>query len=170
MIRKPKLSEVSGIKRLVDIAANNGSVLPRPIIELYESVRDFFVYVDDQGVRGCTALHIDLIDLAEIRSLVVDESLRGKAVGRKLVEACLKEAGELDLSRIYALTRVPDFFLNLGFSEVDKHELPHKVFNDCIKCPLFPDCDETAMIYDLKEYTPQSLEDTFRKGKVSATD
>ena len=165
MIRKPKLSEVPSIKKLLDMSAQNGSVLPRPVIELYESVRDFLVWSDDDCVGGCAALHIDLIDLAEIRSLVVHPDLRGNDIGKKLVEACIEEARELDIARVYALTRVEDFFSKLGFVEVDKHELPHKVFVDCIKCPLFPDCDETAMVYDLREYTPVTLENTFKKGK-----
>lgn len=154
-IRKPKLTEVEGIKKLLDNAAEGGAVLRRPLMELYENVRDFFTYVDEQGVGGCCALHIDMLDLAEIRSLVVRPDLRTQKVGSRLLEACLDEARSLNISRVYALTRSPEFFSKNGFVEVDKHELPHKVFNDCIRCPMFPDCDEIAMIISLKPAQPK---------------
>jgi len=167
MIRKPTLKEVSSIKKLLDLSAREGRVLARPIVELYETARDFFVFMKDDDVAGCCALHIDLEDLAEIRSLVVREDLRGIGVGRQLVETCLDDARRLDIARVYALTRSQEFFTKLGFREVDKHELPHKVFNDCVRCPLFPDCDESAMVYDLRTYTqpqyparPKPKEDT----------
>jgi amino-acid N-acetyltransferase len=148
-VRKPKLTEVAAIKALLDAAADEGEVLPRALPELYENVRDFYVYVDEAGIGGCTALHIDMIDLAEVRSLVVRADLRGKGVGERLVRAVLDEARGLEIARVYALTRVPGFFLRSGFQEVEKTELPYKVFKDCIRCRLFPGCDETAVVYDL---------------------
>ncbi len=148
-IRKPKLTEVVGIKKLLDSAAAGGDVLPRPLMELYECVRDFYTYVDDKGIGGCCALHIDMPDLAEVRSLVVRTDLRKNGIGRRLLEACLDEARSLRITRVFALTRVPDFFKRNGFEEIDKHELPHKVFSDCLRCPLFPDCDEVAVIRTL---------------------
>ncbi len=148
-IRKPKLTEVVVIKQLLDVAANEGHVLPRPLMELYETVRDFMVYVDEQGVGGCCALHIDMEDLGEIRSLVVRPDLRGRGLGVKLLDACIDEARSLQLARVFALTRVLDFFAGNGFHGVSKHDLPHKVFQDCVRCPLFPDCDEVAVMRHL---------------------
>jgi len=145
-IRKPKLTEVAGIKKLLDSAAKTGEVLQRPLMELYENVRDFYTYVDENGIGGCCALHIDMIDLAEIRSLVVREDLRGHDIGVRLLDACLDEARVLNIPRVYALTRNQSFFLKHGFIEVEKSELPHKVFNDCVRCPLFPECDEVALV------------------------
>ena len=144
-IRKPRLTEIAEIKRLLDGAAEEGAVLRRPLMELYESVRDFYTYVDEQGVGGCCALHIDMVDLAEIRSLVVRPDIRGSGVGKMLLTACMEEARGLNIARVYCLTRNPDFFGAHGFSQVEKQDLPHKVFNDCVRCSLFPDCDEIAM-------------------------
>ena len=144
-IRKPRLTEIAAIKRLLDGAAEEGAVLRRPLMELYENVRDFYTYVDEQGVGGCCALHIDMVDLAEIRSLVVRPDLRGSGVGKMLLTACMEEARSLNIARVYCLTRNPDFFGAHGFSQVEKQDLPHKVFNDCVRCSLFPDCDEIAM-------------------------
>lgn len=147
-LRKPKLSEVYELKQLLDAAATEGKVLPRALPELYENVRDFYVYVDEQGLGGCVALHIDMLDLAEVRSLVVRENLRGQGVGGKLLQATLDEADGLDIARVYALTREERFFLKNGFRIVDKAELPYKVFKDCMRCRLFPGCDEVAVAFD----------------------
>lgn len=146
VIRKPRLTEVPAVKKLLDGAAQDGAVLARPLMRLYETARDFYVYADEQGVGGCCALHIDMADLAEIRSLVVRPDLRGQGIGRRLIEACIAEAARLEIARVYALTRVPEFFARHGFGEIDKHQLPHKVFQDCINCSLFPECDEVAYI------------------------
>ncbi len=143
------MTEIADVKRLIDVASKNGAMLPRPVMELYENARDFHVYVDEDGIGGCCALHIDTAELAEIRSLAVREDLRKQGLGATLLSACLDEARKLEIGRVYALTRVPGFFIKNGFGEIDKHELPHKVFNDCIRCPLFPDCDEVAVVRDL---------------------
>jgi pyrroline-5-carboxylate reductase len=148
-IRKPRLTEIAEIKRLLDSAAEEGAVLRRPLMELYENVRDFYTYADERGVGGCCALHIDMVDLAEIRSLVVRPDLRGTGIGKALLMACMEEARSLNIPRVYCLTRNADFFSAYGFSVVEKQDLPHKVFNDCVRCSLFPDCDEIAMTYML---------------------
>lgn len=155
-IRKPKLTEIVAMKKLLDEAADEGKVLSRRLAEMFENARDFYVYVDEEGVGGLTALHIDLIDLAEVRSLVVRKNLRGAGIGRGLVEAAIDEARRLDIERVYAFTRIPQFFLRLGFATVDRAELPYKAFKDCLQCPLFPDCDETALIRDLSLESQQS--------------
>lgn len=147
-IRKPKATEMSELKRLIDAASATGALLPRSLVELCEHMRDFFVYIDEDGVGGCCALHIDAPDLAEIRSLALREDLRGRGYGAKLLAACIEEARALGIRRVYALTRIPDFFLKYGFTPIDMHELPHKVFKDCVRCHLFPDCDEAALIFE----------------------
>ena len=149
MVRKPKLTEVVSMKQLLDEAAAEEQVLARQLPELYENVRDFYVYVDKKGLGGLVALHIDMVDLAEVRSLVVRKDLRGHGVGRRLVETVVAEAELLDIARVYALTRLPNFFEKSGFRVVDRNELPYKVFKDCIRCRLYPGCDEIAVIRDL---------------------
>lgn len=139
------------MKELLDEAAAEEQVLARQLPELYENVRDFYVYVDDRGLGGLVALHIDMVDLAEVRSLVVRRDLRGHGVGRRLVEAVVAEAELLDIARVYALTRLPEFFERNGFRVVDRNELPYKVFKDCIRCRLYPGCDEIAVARDLAE-------------------
>jgi amino-acid N-acetyltransferase len=149
--RQPLIIEAPLIKELIDDAVKAGLVLPRSLGELCECLRDFQIIVDEHGVAGCAALHIDTESLAEIRSLVVRKDLRGRNIGSLLVEACIREAKRLGISRVYALTRVPEFFTKRGFFQVDKHELPSKVFKDCVRCHLFPGCDELAMVHDIPQ-------------------
>jgi amino-acid N-acetyltransferase len=147
VIRKTRLSDMANVKVLIDAAVNeNNAVLPRTLIELCESVRDFHVYVENEEVLACCALHVDMQNLAEVRSLVVRADRRGLGTGTALVRACLAEAATLQVEQVYALTRSPEFFEREGFHLIDKHELPSKVFRDCVRCPKFPDCDEVAVI------------------------
>lgn len=149
MIRKAQIADVKDIQKLLMTFANRGDMLSRSLSELYESLRDFYVVEEDGVLLGAAALHIVWDDLAEVRSVAVIEDAGRKGIGSRLVQACISEARELGLKRIFCLTYKPDFFAKHGFRLVDKAELPHKVWGDCIKCPKFPDCDENAMILDL---------------------
>ncbi len=149
MIRKAKISDVKDIQKLLSNFATRGEMLSRSLSELYDSVRDFYIYEEDGKVLGTSALHIVWEDLAEVRSVAVAEDVGRRGIGSKVVGACLEEAREIGLKRLFCLTYKPDFFAKFGFVVVDKSELPHKVWGDCIKCVKFPDCDEIAMILDL---------------------
>ncbi len=121
-------------------------------MDMYNSVRDFIVYYDEneQKIVGICAMNIIWENLAEIRSLFVDEAFRKKGIGRKMVEFCISEAITLDLFRIFSLTYKKEFFARLGFKEVDRSTLPEKIWSDCFRCPKYPDyCDEVAMMIEL---------------------
>ncbi|GAI62447.1 unnamed protein product [marine sediment metagenome] len=96
------------------------------------------------------ALHVSWSDLVEIKSLVVAEDSQRKGIGDQLIKVCLREAKELGTPTIFCLTYKPAFFEKFGFSQVDKAELPRKVWGECYRCPKFPNCDEVALIYHLK--------------------
>jgi len=150
MLRKAQIGDVKEIQKLLTQYASKGEMLSRSLSELYEALRDFYVEVSDEGrILGAAALHIVWDDLAEVRSVAVVDDAGRKGVGSALVTACINEARQLGLKRIFCLTYKPDFFGKLGFVLVDKATLPHKVWGDCIKCPKFPDCDENAMTMDL---------------------
>jgi len=134
---------------LIKLYADRGRILPRSLSDLYDHLRDIFVFVKSRKVIGVCALHICWEDLAEIRSLVVREDARNKGIGLKLVKACLGESRALGVKRVFALTYEPEFFGILGFEKVDKAVLPHKIWTDCLKCVKFPDCDEEAMVKEM---------------------
>ena len=152
MIRKAVIGDVTSIHRLLNDYADQGLLLPRPLSELYDHLRDHFVVEDNQTGRpliGVSALGITWEDLAEIRSLAVSEDHQGQGLGSRLVKTCLEEARILGLTRVFVLSYVPDFFIKMGFKEVEKSVLPHKIWADCLRCPKFPDCDETALMIRL---------------------
>jgi amino-acid N-acetyltransferase len=136
---------------LINHCAEKGEMLPRPLSELYESIRDFFVIREGEQVVGCAALHVSWSDIAEIRSVAVAEDSQRKGLGDRLVDACLKEAAELGINTVFCFTYLPDFFKRHKFADIDKMELPRKVWTDCFRCPKFPNCDETALIYHAEE-------------------
>lgn len=150
VIRPARMVDVEGMKDLIDRAVARGEMLPRTTAELYSGIRDFAVAANGDQVVGCVSLHVFTKDLAEIRSLVVDEACQGTGIGKKLVAHALKEARGLGSEKVFALTYVPGFFRKCGFRRLeDKSVLPHKVWTECIKCPHFPDCNEDAVIMEL---------------------
>lgn len=151
-IRKAIIADIKPIHKLLNHYADRGLLLPRPLSELYDHLRDFNVLVENgeaEKIIGACALGICWEDLAEIRSLAVIEDRQGSDYGRRLVEACLQEARSLGLRKVFALTYAEGFFSRMGFRVVEKATLPQKVWGDCLKCPKFPECDEIAMALDL---------------------
>ncbi len=149
MIRKARIVDVRAIQGLIEGSASKGEMLHRSLSEIYDNIRDFYVFQGNRSLLGTCALHICWEDLAEIRSLTVLEDERRKGIGSKLVKACLREAKQLGIRKVFALTYEPSFFQKFGFGIVDKATLPHKVWSDCLKCVKFPDCDEIAMTLQL---------------------
>ncbi len=149
-IRTATVEDVPAIAELINTHAQKGIMLQRPISRIYDSVRDYLVIEDGQGIVACGALHVTWSDLAEIRSLAVREDSLRKGYGRMLVGQFLKDAESLRVQKVFALTYQRDFFEKMGFTEVDKAKLPHKIWNECINCIHFPNCDEIAMMIQLK--------------------
>jgi len=153
VIRKATVDDVRDIQKLVNSHADKGEMLPRSLGDTCDNVRDFFIYEEDGVMIGCCALHVTWVDLAEIRSLAVVDGAMGKGIGTALLEACLEDAQRLAIEKVFALTYKPEFFKKRGFHQVDKSELPHKVWLECVKCVKFPDCDEVAVIRTLESET-----------------
>lgn len=157
MIRNATMADIKAIHALLSHFAAQGMLLGRALSSLYDQLRDFKVFVApdtaanasgaDEIVVGSAALHVCWENLAEVRSLAVLERFHGQDIGTRLVKSCLDEASLLGINKVFTLTYQPEFFKKLGFHEIDKNELPHKVWSDCINCPKFPDCNETALIW-----------------------
>ena len=114
-IEKATIKDAAQIHKLVNYFAEKDQMLPRPLSEIYENIRDYFVIRDGQQVVACGALHINWVDLAEIKSLAITEAWQKKGLGDLLVAACIKEARELNIPTIFCLTFKPDFFEKCGF-------------------------------------------------------
>ncbi len=150
VVEKAGMADAVQIHELISEFAGRGDMLPRTVAEVYENLRDFFVVRDGQRVLACVALHILWEDLAEVRSLSVKEDEQAQGLGALLVQACLEEARDLGLRTVFALTFRPGFFEKMGFRQADVMTLPRKVWNECYRCPKFPNCDEIAMVLDVE--------------------
>lgn len=151
MIRKATLADSKPIHQLINSWAKKGKVLERSLNDIYENIRDFWVCIEKKKVIGCCALHVvGWQGLGEIKSLVVAKGSQRGGAGAKLIKKCIEEAKTLGVGDIFALTFVSDFFKKLGFKSIDKKELPHKIWTDCVKCVSFPDCCEEAVIVKLR--------------------
>ena len=154
MIRRATVADVTPIYNLVKLYADRQEMLLRPMAELYEQVRDFFVCEEQGRVVGCARLHISWSDLGEIKSLAVHPRCTGRGLGRALVRVCLDDARAWELDRVFTLTYRPGFFRELGFQDVDKNQLPQKIWNECIRCPEYPSCGEVPLQLELNSSPP----------------
>ncbi|NBX25814.1 MAG: argininosuccinate lyase [Planctomycetes bacterium] len=148
-IRDAVVEDLEAICRLVDLWSRKGENLPRSRDEILEKITDFGVATVDGAVRGCASLWVYEADLAEIRSLGVDEGFHGRGLGRQLVQFFIERAKGLGIKRLFVLTRMPAFFEKCGFRTVSINSLPQKVTKDCSSCPKKEMCDEIAMVLDL---------------------
>ncbi|AXX92637.1 GNAT family N-acetyltransferase [Malaciobacter molluscorum LMG 25693] len=147
---KPTVSHIKDMQTLVKPEVDSGKILLRTEDEMANTIRSYIVVSVDGKMAGFTALHIHSSRLAEVRSLIISKEFRGLKLGKKLVEACIEEGRKYELSQILSLTYEQGFFESIGFRKIEKEDIPeHKIWADCIRCKLFPICEEIAMVYDL---------------------
>lgn len=156
-VRKAGMHDIGPILSLINGYAAKGVMLPRTELEVSEDIRDFSVIVTAGGLVGCGALHFYTPSIGEIRSLAVAEDAKTHGIGRRLIEALVREASNYSLDAVFAFTYVPGFFGKMGFQEVERGELPLKAWKDCVRCPKFQCCDEIAVLRVLRpEYSRNS--------------
>jgi amino-acid N-acetyltransferase len=144
--RNAILTDAEAVDRLIGAHTEDGTLLPRSFAELCENIRDFVVVEENGELIGCGALHLYGLHLAEVRSIGVLDTCRGKGAGRLLIEALLAEAERHNVKCVCLFTRIPEFFSRMGFVITDKSQIPDKLYKDCLRCPRLSACDEVAMI------------------------
>ena len=133
------------IGQIINDCAEYGLMLHRSMSFLYEHVRDFYV-ADPGTVVGVCGLNIVWANLAEVYSLAVVQSHRGRGIGKQLVAACVDDATRLGIPRLMTLTYEQRFFASCDFTVVDRQQLPLKVWSQCQRCSKNQACDEIAMV------------------------
>lgn len=144
-LRKARIADVEAMMVLINSNAEQGLMLPRSRNMLYENIREFLLAEVDDQLVGVASLHILWSDLAEIRALAVAAGYKRRGIGSRIVNTLEDEARELGIARVFALTYQPEFFKYCGYKEVSKEQMPQKVWNECINCIKFPNCDEIAV-------------------------
>jgi amino-acid N-acetyltransferase len=147
---KASLGDVEQIRALIDLYSKQNKMLSRSLSYLYDNLRDFYVVREGGFVVGCCALHITWRDLAELKSLAVRPDRQGRGVGKALLEAAIAEASSMGIDRVFTLTLETEFFLKHGFKVIPRDKLPMKIWGECIQCPKYPECDESALEYRIK--------------------
>jgi len=148
-VRSAKISDAKAINALINSYAERDRMLFRSLADIYENLQTFIVAELDETIFGCCALEVIWADLAEIKSLAIDEAYKGKGIGRELVAAAVEQAAKLGVPKVFALTLEPAFFEKSGFAIVEKEALPMKVWSDCARCPKQQNCDEIAVIKEV---------------------
>ncbi len=150
-IFKPTVVDIPLMQELVKTEVENGNILHRNQNEMATTIRSYLAIKDNNRFIAFVALHIHTIQLAEIRSLIVKKEYRKQGLGKKLIQAAIKEAKELKIKELLVLTYQKHFFESLDFKEIAKETIPEpKIWADCIKCKHFPICDEISLILQLK--------------------
>lgn len=162
-VRPARAEDVPFIFENIGYWAQRGKMLVRPMPNLFENLRDFFVAeiqtAEGPVFAGNGALHILWGDIAEIRGLAVAPEVQSKGVGRALVAACEDEARRVGIPVLFAWTYSVEFFERCGFRLIDKtRELHPRVWSECLRCPFFVGCNENGMVKRLEGVpVPQNL-------------
>ena len=149
-IRPARMSDIPAMAELINYHAERGRMLHRSRAYLYEHVLNFSVCQTDQAILGCCALEPVWNDLGELKSLAVRKDCHGKGIGKELINTSLETARRIDIKRVFCLTREPEFFEKRAFVHIEREKLPHKVWSDCVSCPVKDKCDEIALLLQIQ--------------------
>lgn len=157
-IRPARLKDSEQIFHL--IRKHSDELIVKPIGDIISNIDRFMVCELEGQIRGCAAW--DIIPeigepknaSVEIQSVAVDAELRGNDAGTKLVKTILDTVTRFDPAQAIVLTFAPEFFKKLGFREIPKTSVMHKLYMGCINCTKHANpytCPEIAMAYDLRK-------------------
>lgn len=157
IVRPARTTDVAAIRRLVDLYAPRGILLDKPTVTLFEDVQEFLVACDAAGgAVGCGALHVMWEDVAEVRTLAVDPSLRGAGAGHALLEGLIARARDVGVRRVFCLTFEVGFFTRHGFREMEGSPVAPDVYAELLRS-----YDEgVAEFLDLDRVKPNILGNT----------
>jgi len=155
-IRPARTSDIKGIRKLIDSYALQRRLLSKETVTLYETVQEFTVAIENDEVVGCAGLHVLWEDLAEVRTVAVEERLRRHGIGQQLLEAVIERAKNLGVRRIFCLTFETAFFGRNGFEEIQGTPVDPEVYSQ-----LLHSYDTgIAEFLDLESVKPNTLGNT----------
>lgn len=153
VVRPARTADVTAIRELIRAYTDDGRLLAKAQVTLFESVQEFVIAERDAQIVGCGALHVMWEDLAEVRSLAVLPELQGHGVGSAMLTTLLERARAIGVGRVFCLTFEVDFFASHGFVEIDSTPVSHDVFQQ-----LLQSYDEgVAEFLDLERVKPNTL-------------
>ncbi len=133
-VRPARTSDVNAILAIRQPLEGSAVLLGHEKVSFYEAVPEFLVAVDETGaIIGAGALHVMWEDLAEVRSMVVAEEVRGKGVGSLVLKALISKARELGIKRVFCLTFETAFFGKFGFQEISDVPVDEATFEQMVR-------------------------------------
>jgi amino-acid N-acetyltransferase len=144
------------IRQLVDTYSAERRLLSKDTVALYEDVQEFLVAEYEGQVVGCGALHVMWEDLAEVRTMAVDEEHRRMGVGSAVLVALLDRARELGVDRVFCLTFETHFFASHGFDPIEGTPVDPKVYEQLLRSYDVG----VAEFLDLERVKPNTLGNT----------
>jgi amino-acid N-acetyltransferase len=148
--RQGSTDDAAAVHRLIAANLEVGHLLPRTLEDVLEHAPRFVVAEAEGRVIACAELAPLSATVAEVRSLVVDEQLRGRQIGPKLVAELATSAVARGFATLCAFTHQPGHFVRLGFTIVPHMWVPEKIAHDCTSCPLFRKCGQYAVTLALR--------------------
>jgi amino-acid N-acetyltransferase len=148
--RQATKADAAAVNRLIADNLEVGHLLPRTIEEILEHAPRFIVAEHDGTVIACAELAPLSATVAEVRSLVVDEQVRGNQIGPRLVTELASAGASRGFATLCAFTHQPSHFVKLGFTIVPHMWVPEKIAHDCTSCPLFRRCGQYAVTLPLR--------------------
>jgi amino-acid N-acetyltransferase len=156
-VRQASTRDVHVIRSLIDQNVGSGRLLDKHTVNLYEDIQEFCVVESSAGlVVGCGALHVMWEDLAEIRTVAVDERERGQGVGHLIVAELLERARVVGVARVFCLTFAVSFFASHGFKEIFGTPVAPEVYAELLRSYD----DGVAEFLDLDRVKPNTLGNT----------
>jgi amino-acid N-acetyltransferase len=149
-IRTGTGKDARGLFSLIAANLTTGHLLPRTLEDLQVHADRFVVVGGPRRIVGCAELAPLSDEVAEVRSLVVDERYRGRGFSSRLVDELKDRARRRGYQTLCAFTHEPSHFIRQGFSIVPHVWLPEKIAHDCRSCALFRRCGQYAMVFSLE--------------------
>lgn len=157
VLRSGQPADAPQIHALILEHLEEGHLLPRDLAELTARADRFTVAARGDRVLACAELAPLGHGMAEVRSLVVHRDAREDGLGRRLVEALMRQARLEEYRALCAFSHAPGYFVRMGFSIVPHTWVPEKIALDCHRCPLFRRCGQHAVVLSLTApHTPPS--------------
>jgi amino-acid N-acetyltransferase len=158
ILRTAAAPDAPAIHSLVTANLEAGHLLPRTLEDIQDHAARFFVAELDGDVVGCAELAPLSPTVAEVRSLVVSEAVRGQRIGTRLVSHLASRATIGGYATLCAFTHDPSHFVRLGFTIVPHIWMPEKIAHDCTSCALFRRCGQYAVRLGLRQGLPAAPE------------
>lgn len=133
-VRPARTSDVYAIQRLINPLVETRILLGKENVDLFHGIQGFLIADDERGNPiACGALHVMWEDLAEVRTLTVEEQWLRRGVGRAILDQLEQRAVLLGIHRLFCLTFEVDFFTRHGFEPMSEEPMDPELYGELVR-------------------------------------